>query len=219
MALPRIAPYDLPAATELPEPRGPWRPERDRLALLVHDMQRYFCRPFAQDDAPLAPATANMARLILGARAAGVPVFYTAQKGDQFRPDRGLQADLWGPGMSATPEHEEILPELAPAAGDIVLVKHRYSAFQRSNLETLMRARGRDQLMICGIYAHIGCLATAVEAFQRDIETFAVADAQADFSRDKHDMAMAWIAATCGVALSTDQALATLAPGGMTACA
>ena len=43
--------------------------------------------------------------------------------------------------------------------------------------------------------------------------------AQADFSRDKHDMAMAWIAATCGVALSTDQALAALVPGGMTACA
>ena len=112
--------------------------------------------------------------------------------------------------MSATPEHEEILPDLAPANGDIVLVKHRYSAFQRSNLETLMRARGRDQLMICGIYAHIGCLATAIEAFQRDIETFAVADAQADFSREKHDMAMGWIAATCGVVLSTDQAVAAM---------
>ena len=52
--------------------------------------------------------------------------------------------------MSATPEHEEILPDLAPANGDIVLVKHRYSAFQRSNLETLMRASpaavGREQL-------------------------------------------------------------------------
>ena len=159
---------------------------------------------------PLTPAIANIARLIAGARRAGVPVLYTAQKGNQFRPDRGLQADLWGPGMSATPEHEEILPDLAPANGDIVLVKHRYSAFQRSNLETLMRARGRDQLMICGIYAHIGCLATAIEAFQRYIETFAVADAQADFSREKHDMAMGWIAATCGVVLSTDQAVAAM---------
>jgi bifunctional isochorismate lyase/aryl carrier protein len=180
-------------------------------------MQRYFCRPYPEG-APLAPMVANIARLIAAARAAGVPVFYTAQKGNQFRPDRGLQADLWGPGMSATPEHEEILPQLAPEQGDIVLHKHRYSAFQRSNLETLMRARGRDQLMICGIYAHIGCLATAVEAFQRDIEAFAIADAQADFSREKHDLAMGWIAATCGVPLLTEQALDVFA-GEVATCA
>ena len=216
MALPGIPGYDLP--DDLPAPRGPWRAERDRLALLVHDMQRYFCRPFPPG-APLAPAVANIARLIASARAAGVPVFYTAQKGDQFRPDRGLQADLWGPGMSATPEHEEILPELAPAADDIVLVKHRYSAFQRSNLESLMRARGRDQLMICGIYAHIGCLATAAEAFQRDIEAFAVADAQADFSREKHNLAMGWIAATCGVPMLTDQAVAAMGAQRVQSCA
>lgn len=207
MALPGIPAYDLP--TDLPAARGPWTAQRDRLALLVHDMQRYFCRPFPQA-APLVPAIANMARLIRAARTAEVPVFYTAQKGDQFRPDRGLQADLWGPGMRALPEHEDILPELAPAPGDIVLVKHRYSAFQRSNLERMMRARGRDQLMICGVYAHIGCLATAVEAFQRDIEAFAVADAQADFTREKHDMAMAWIAATSGVPMLTQQATAAL---------
>lgn len=180
-------------------------------------MQRYFCRPFP-GGAPLAPAVTNIARLIQAARAAGVPVFYTAQKGNQFRPDRGLQADLWGPGMSATPEHEEILPELAPAPDDIVLVKHRYSAFQRCNLEHLMRARGRDQLMICGIYAHIGCLATAVEAFQRDIEAFTVADAQADFSAEKHALAMGWIAATCGVPMLTRDAVAVLS-GKVAQCA
>ncbi|MBT9385280.1 isochorismatase family protein [Pseudooceanicola sp. CBS1P-1] len=210
MALPGIAPYPLPAPGDLPTPRAPFRPERDRLALLVHDMQRYFCRPYPEDT-PLLPLVANIARLIGAARAAGVPVFWTAQKGDQFRPDRGLQADLWGPGMSAIPEHEEILPALAPRADEIVLHKHRYSAFQRSNLEHLMRARGRDQLMITGIYAHIGCLCTATEAFQRDIEPFAVADAQADFDRARHDMAMNWVAATCGGVLSTDMAAEALA--------
>jgi bifunctional isochorismate lyase/aryl carrier protein len=211
MALPTIQPYPLPTQSELPTPRGAWQPRSERLALLVHDMQRYFLAAFAPDAAPLAPAVANIARLLAHCRARGIPVFYTAQRGNQDRRDRGLQADLWGPGMSATDEHEAILEALAPAPGDHVLVKHRYSAFQRSNLETMMRARGRDQLLVTGVYAHIGCTATVAEGFQRDIESFIAADAVADFSRADHDLALHWIARTCGVPMTTDHLLETLA--------
>lgn len=209
--LPQIAPYALPTAAELPAPRAPWRLEGDRTALLVHDMQRYFVRPFAIDEAPIAPVIANIRRLIDTCRTASIPVFYTAQTVNQDRRDRGLQADLWGPGMSDPVEHQPILAALEPAEGDFVLVKHRYSAFQRSNLETLMRVRGRDQLMIAGIYAHIGCLMTAGEAFMRDIEPFFIADALADFSREKHDMAVGYVAATCGVPMTTDRAVEAMA--------
>ncbi|MEC5399030.1 isochorismatase family protein [Uliginosibacterium sp. H1] len=210
MGLPRIAPYALPTAAELPAPRGPWQPEIRRLALLVHDMQRYFLAAYAADDAPLKPAIANIRRLLAHCRTRGIPVFYTAQHGNQDRRDRGLQADLWGPGMRALDEHVTIIDELAPAEGEHVLVKHRYSAFQRSNLETMMRARGRDQLLVTGVYAHIGCTATVVEAFQRDIEAFIAADAVADFSREDHDMAMRWIARTSGVPMTTDSLLEVL---------
>ncbi len=211
MALPKIQPYPLPTQVDLPTPRGAWQPQTERLALLVHDMQRYFLAAFAPDAAPLAPAVANIARLLTHCRARGIPVFYTAQRGNQDRRDRGLQADLWGPGMSATDEHEAILKAVAPAEGDHVLVKHRYSAFQRSNLETMMRARGRDQLLVTGVYAHIGCTATVAEGFQRDIESFIAADAVADFSRADHDLALHWIARTCGVPMTTDHLLETLA--------
>ncbi|NHF73303.1 isochorismatase family protein [Paracoccus xiamenensis] len=207
MALPTIPAYPLPLAAEIAAPRAPWQPEPARMALLIHDMQRYFCAPYGDGDLPLGQVIRNIAAIAGAARAAGIPVFYTAQKGNQFRPDRGLQADLWGPGMRAIPEHEEIVPALTPQPDDEVLVKHRYSAFQRSNLAELMRARGRDQLVITGIYAHIGCLATAVEAFQRDIQPFPVFDAQADFDRARQDMAMDWIAACCGVPLGTDALL------------
>lgn len=211
MSLPQIAPYPLPSEAEIPAAKGPWVPETARAALLIHDMQRYFARIFPVGEAPLAPAVANIARLAAHCRAKGIPVFYTAQIGNQDRRDRGLQADLWGPGMSHTPEHEEILPELAPQSGDLTLVKHRYSAFQRSNLEHLLRVRGRDQLLITGIYAHIGCMATAVEAFQRDVEAFMIADALADFSREEQDMALKWTAGRCAGVLSTAQILNRLA--------
>lgn len=213
MALPTIAAYPLPTAADIPHPRAPFQPEAARMALLIHDMQRYFVAAYGDAPSPLGEVTRNIARLAQSARAAGVPVFYTAQHGDQFRPDRGLQADLWGPGMRAIPEHQDIIAQLAPQPGDIVLVKHRYSAFQRSNLAALMRARGRDQLAIAGVYAHIGCLATAAEAFQRDIQPFAVFDAQADFDRPRHDMAMNWVASCCGVPLSTDALCAAISQG------
>ena len=206
-ALPRSPAYAWPHAGDLPAPRGPWRFEPARAALLVHDMQHYFLAAFGDEASPLPAVLTHIRRLLDFAHAQGMPVFYTAQHGNQDRRDRGLQADLWGPGMRAVPEHETIAPALAPQPDDRVLTKHRYSAFQRSNLDTLLRARGRDQLVICGVYAHIGCLATAVEAFQRDIEPFFVADALADYSREKHDMAVQWVAATCGVPLTTDQIL------------
>lgn len=209
--LPQITSYPLPTEAELPAVRGPWRLDQARAALLIHDMQRYFLRPFAAGESPIAPVIANIARLAEQVRAKGVPVFYTAQQGNQDRRDRGLQADLWGPGMSADPEHQAIIPELAPGHGDFVLVKHRYSAFQRSNLEELMRARGRDQLIVCGVYAHIGCLMTAAEAFQRDIEPFLAADALADFTRAEHDMALTWAAGRCGVPMTTAALIEALA--------
>jgi bifunctional isochorismate lyase/aryl carrier protein len=208
--LPSISGYELPSESELPASRPDWVLEADRAALLVHDMQAYFVDAFMPGVAPIEPAVAHIAALTAAARARGVPVFYTAQNGDQDRRDRGLQADLWGPGMRHVPEHQPIVAPLAPAEGDFVLTKHRYSAFQRSNLEALMRARGRDQLVVCGIYAHIGCMLTAAEAFQLDIQPFLAADALADFSREWHDAALAQAADCFAVVRSTRQIIEAL---------
>lgn len=204
MGLPKIANYELPSFAEIPAARAKWGFDPNRAVLLIHDMQNYFVAAFEQDASPIAPVIANIARLKSAAVSAGMPIFYTAQNGNQDRRDRGLQADLWGPGMSDAPEHQPIIDALRPTASDIVLVKHRYSAFQMSNLAHLMQVRGRDQIVISGIYAHIGCLMTAGEAFQRDIQPFFVADAVADFSREKHDMALNYVAATCGIPLTVD---------------
>ncbi|RTE94329.1 isochorismatase family protein [Bradyrhizobium sp. LVM 105] len=204
VGLPRIANYNLPTVAEIPAARARWAFDPGRAALLIHDMQNYFVGAFVPDASPITPVIANIARLKAAASAAGMPVLYTAQTGNQDRRDRGLQADLWGAGMSNTPDHQPIIDPLRPTAGDIVFVKHRYSAFQMSNLAHVMQVRGRDQLVISGIYAHIGCLMTAGEAFQRDIKPFFAADAVADFSRERHEMALDYVAATCGIPLSVD---------------
>jgi isochorismate hydrolase len=70
-----------------------------------------------------------------------------------------------------------------------------------------MRGAGRDQLIVCGVYAHVGVLMSAVEAYTHDIETFLVADAVADFSATDHRMALEYAARTCAVVTTTKEVL------------
>lgn len=210
MGIARIASYPLPAEDEIPAPRVPWKLEASRAALLIHDMQEYFVAAFDPGCALVIQLTENIRRLASECRRLGIPVFFTAQNGDQQRCDRGLQADFWGPGMTSSPAHQAIVPALAPQPGDIQMVKHRYSAFQRSHFADQLRVRNRDQLVVCGIYAQIGCLLTAADAFQRDIEPFLAADAVAAYSREKHDEALGYVAHCCGVTLSTQAILTAL---------
>ncbi|MFC3484212.1 isochorismatase family protein [Amycolatopsis roodepoortensis] len=214
VSLPKIEPYALPTEAELPAGRVGWKPDPARAALLVHDAQRYFLAPYA--GSPIPEMVANIAALADAARAAGVPVFYTAQPGHQAAEDRGLLTEFWGDGIGAVidedPAAADVVPELAPKPGDKVLTKWRYSAFQRSTFTEQLAEGGRDQLLITGVYAHIGCQATAVEAFMRDIQPFLVGDAVADFSRERHDQACEYVAQRCGALTTTAAALAALAP-------
>ncbi|MGW1373483.1 isochorismatase family protein [Streptomyces sp. NPDC002446] len=204
MALPAIAPYPLPAADELPANRVAWTVDPARAVLLVHDLQNHFLGSFPAGEQPLTGMLGNTAHLLKEGRRLGVPVVYSAQRGGQTPQERGLQLDFWGPGVADDP-HALAMPEaVAPEAGDTVLTKWKYSAFVRTELEQLLRDTGRDQLVIVGVYAHIGVLMTACDAWMRDIQAFVVADAVADFSRDDHDMALRWAAGRCAVVTTTD---------------
>lgn len=130
---------------------------------------------------------------------------YTAQPGRMTDEQRGLLKDFWGPGMRTDPADREVVPELAPTEEDWVLTKWRYSAFFRSDLLDRMRAAGRDQLVLCGVYAHVGVLATALEAFTNDIQTFLAADALGDFSEAHHRLALDYAAQRCAVVLPSTE--------------
>jgi len=214
MGLPRISGYRLPLEPELPPVRVPWALDPSRAALLVHDMQKYFVGAYPADGPPIADVIANVGALRRACDACRIPVFFSAQRGGQTRQSRGLQADLWGPGMHASPDHEPIVDALAPAADDRFLTKHRYSAFQRTTFEADLGALGRDQLIVTGIYASIGCLLTAADAFMRDIEPFVVADAVADFSRAGHDLALTYVVERCGALTTTSRLVEELAAQG-----
>ncbi|WP_100960907.1 isochorismatase [Bosea sp. FBZP-16] len=205
MTIPQITDYSMPAASAFPANRTQWRPDPKRAVLLIHDMQRYFLRFYDAKGALLPQLIGNLVRVRDWARANGVPVVYTAQPHEQPQGDRALLNDMWGPGLTvAAPDLQEVVAELTPGPDDIVLTKWRYSAFKRSDLLERMRGLGRDQLVIGGVYAHIGCMVTAVDAFMSDIQPFLVGDAVADFSEAEHLMALRYVATRCGALVSTD---------------
>ena len=219
MALPKIAPYSYREQEH--QNRVNWRVDPARAALLVHDMQRYFVRAFELErdgqplpDAQINIAIANIRRLLDAAHAANIPVYYTAQPPRQNPADRRLLTDFWGDGLQDD-ENAQILDELAPTEADTVLTKWRYSAFVRSPLEEQLKDLGRDQLIIGGIYAHIGCLTTALEAFMRDIQPFVVADALADFTAEEHRMACEYASGRCARVLNTAEVLEHINAGAL----
>ena len=219
MALPKIAPYSYREQEH--QNRVNWRVDPARAALLVHDMQRYFVRAFELErdgqplpDAQINIAIANIRRLLDAAHAANIPVYYTAQPPRQHPADRRLLTDFWGDGLQDD-ENAQILDELAPTEADTVLTKWRYSAFVRSPLEEQLKDLGRDQLIIGGIYAHIGCLTTALEAFMRDIQPFMVADALADFTEKEHRMACEYASGRCARVLNTAEVLENINTGAL----
>ncbi len=212
MPIPAIAPYTPPAADPAAGRAG-WRPEPARCALLIHDMQNYFLDAYAQGEEPIPQLYRNLDALRAVCAELGIPVLYSAQPGGQDPARRGLLAEFWGEGMADDPAQTGIVAPVAPADGDVVITKWRYSAFQRTELADVLRFQGRDQLIITGVYAHLGCLATACEAFMRDIAPFFVADAMADFSRDEHAMAIDYAARRCAAVTTTAGLIEALTAG------
>jgi trans-2,3-dihydro-3-hydroxyanthranilic acid synthase len=210
MSIPTIAPYAMPARADLPADVVEWGVCANRAALLIHDMQDYFLNFFPEGESPRTDLLANVLELRLGCAEAGVPTVYTAQPGRMTEEQRGLLKDVWGKGMTSSAQDTSIVAELAPGAQDRVFTKWRYSAFHRSDLLAELAAQGRDQLIICGIYAHVGCLVTAIDAFSHGIQPFLVTDAIADFTRDQHLLAVDYARRLCAATPDTAGVLAQL---------
>ncbi|WP_238148352.1 isochorismatase family protein [Rothia halotolerans] len=212
MSLPLITPYRLDPG-ERWKNRTSWTLDPRRAMLLVHDMQNHFVDAFdGGPDAQISLAVEEIASIRAACAEAGVPAIYTAQPPSQDPADRQLLTEFWGPGLDDE-RAAAIIDRLAPTERDIVLTKWRYSAFFRSDLEHRMRNHGRDQLIITGVYSHIGCMTTALAAFMLGFQVFFVADAQADFTEEDHRMALDYVASRCGQTCLSADVKADLARG------
>jgi ureidoacrylate peracid hydrolase len=155
-----------------------------RAALLVIDVQNYYCHPDGPatwpDHAVCQAALANVHRLIEGARRAGVPVIYLrnwhedctdsaawATRGG--RTGVGLRANTW----------EADWYEVAPAPGEPVVNKHRYSGFAGTRLDAILHTFERSSVIATGVATNVCVESTARDAVFHDYHLVFTSDATA----------------------------------------
>jgi nicotinamidase-related amidase len=161
--------------------------EVEKSALLVVDMQNFFLRP--SSPAFLCAGQAilpNVTRLIGVARSAAVPVIYTAHVHHPGKIDAGILGWWWSEMCIEGSEESRIHSEIEPQQGEKIVYKHRYSAFYNTDLETVLRCTGVQDLVVSGVMTNICCESTAREAYSRDYRTFFLADATATSAEEMH---------------------------------
>lgn len=106
-------------------------------------------------------------------------------------------------------EHD-ILDELKPRAGEHVLRKTTIGAFASTNIDSLLRALGCEQLYLCGISTNMCVETTAREAADRGYLVTLVEDACGTTHADLHDTTMRNFQRLFGRVRSTEQVLGEL---------
>ena len=80
-----------------------------------------------------------------------------------------------------------IHPALAPTEGDIVVTKHRVSAFHGTDLDMILQANGIESLVLFGIATSGVVLSTLVEAVDMDYNVTVISDLCADMDAELHN--------------------------------
>ena len=191
---------------------------RDCCALLIIDMQRDFLEPggfgaaLGNDVSLLRRAIEPTRRVLAAARGAGIAVIHTREG---HRPDLadlpaaklrrgGLDTRIGDPGpmgriLVRGESGHDIIPELAPAAGEPVVDKPGKGAFYATDLEAILRNRGISQLVVCGVTTEVCVHTTVREANDRGFDCLVLEDCVASYFDGFHKAGLEMIMAQGGI--------------------
>jgi ureidoacrylate peracid hydrolase len=190
-----------------------------RTALVIVDMQVDFASPDGEaarggaDLRAVAPALANADRLARAARRVGATVVFV---GLQTSPETDSPA--WSERvrrLGGDPNRQLALCRrgspgatfigAAPAEGDLVVMKSRYSAFFGTDLLDQLGRRNVDTLVVCGVTTECCVDATVRDAFHADLHVFVAPDACAGYDDRLHDAALTSLAQNFAILVDTGQ--------------
>ncbi|AZO36610.1 MAG: isochorismatase family protein [Mesorhizobium sp.] len=208
-----------------------FRPETT--ALIVIDMQRDFAEPggfgasLGNDVSRVTAIVPTVKRLIEGFRAAGLPVIHTMEchkpdlsdlppaKRDRGNPSMRIgDVGPMGRVLIAGEPGTEILDELAPLPGEIVIEKPGKGAFYATGLGDDLKRLGARQLVFAGVTTEVCVQTTMREANDRGYECLVAEDATESYFPEFKAAALAMIraqGAIVGWTATTDQVLEGIA--------
>jgi len=158
-------------------------------AVVVVDFVRGFADPEHFGGGNIAPAIARTAELLALARARGWPVAHTRVVYADDGSDAGAFA-LKAGGLRKLTEASplsQILPEVAPEPGELVIRKRQASAFFGTELAGWLAFRRIDTLLVAGCTTS-GCVrATVVDGCSHNFRTVVVTDCVGDRALAPHE--------------------------------
>lgn len=169
-----------------------------RTALLVVDMQNFFLHPAYPLAIPeMRIIIPNIQRVIAAARLSGMAVIWTRHTFSSVAPyalpvweveGRAERTALVREHLSPGTHSHEIWPDLQPTSEELVLNKHRFSAFlpNSSDLHVLLTQAGHNCVVITGVLSNICCESTARDAMMLDYKVVFLSDATAARTQQEH---------------------------------
>ncbi|HWF24136.1 MAG TPA: cysteine hydrolase [Solirubrobacteraceae bacterium] len=187
-------------------------------ALVIIDMQRDFLEPrgfgelLGNDVSLLARVVEPLALVLGAARAHGLMIIHTREG---HRPDladcppsklaRGqLEVGIGSPGpkgrILVRGEYgHDIVDELAPLPGEVVIDKPGKGSFYATDLELILRNAGIASLIVTGVTTEVCVHTTVREANDRGFECLVLADCVGSYFPEFHEVGLKMIAAQGGI--------------------
>ncbi len=170
----------------------------EKSALIIVDVQNDYCHPEGElaargnDVAGVKAMMPQLHGLIAAAKAHGVPVIYI-----QTFHEKATDSPVWTSrsgrgslGVCRRGSWGAEFFEIAPLPEDIVVNKHRYSAFINTRLDSVLRSQRIETLIMTGVSTNVCVESTARDGFMLDYHIVMVEDACASYSRAAHEMTL-----------------------------
>src|SRR3954452_2371638 len=169
-----------------------------RTALVVVDMQNYFvAEGFAAEVPAARDIVPNINRMAKALRAAGGTVLWVQTTAVGALEHWGnhhkhmLTPDRIHKRLAQLDENHDgfkVYPKLDALPGDLRVKKVKYSAFiaGSSDIDTQLKARGIETLLITGTVTNVCCESTARDAMMLDYRVVMIADGNASHSDEEH---------------------------------
>jgi nicotinamidase-related amidase len=207
----------MPRATLAAEPTA-LTIDLDRTALIIIDMQRDFLEPggfgaaLGNDVSRLKAAVGPIRSVLDASRTAGLLVIHTreghrpdlsdAPPHKVERGDPAMRIGASGPMgrilVRGEPGHD-IIPELYPTVGEPVIDKPGKGAFYQTDLELMLKNRGIQTLLVCGVTTEVCVNTTVREANDRGFRCIVLSDCCASYFPEFHAAGLAMIKAQGGI--------------------